>query len=127
MKLSILFLIITVAVSGATPDPKPESVSSSAIPGFAYVHDTTKFVSEDAKELTAAARHALEVVKTALSQRVGKEIEGRFSIAAAAWGYHVNFTGLKSKKDGIWADLPEGFGEAFLSKDLAQIAINYGP
>jgi hypothetical protein len=127
MKRFIIFLTITVAMSGATPDPKAETVTSAEIPGFAYIHDTTKFVLEDAKELTVEARRALGVVKVALAQRLGKEIEGHFSVAVATWGYQVNFTGLKTKKDGIWTDLTEGFGEAFLSKDLAKIKIDYGP
>jgi hypothetical protein len=65
--------------------------------------------------------------KGMLALRIEKEIEGKFSIAEAAWGYQVNFSNLKTKKNAGWKDEPEGFGEIFLSKELDRMAINYGP
>lgn len=122
MKILIFLLLILSAALHA------EDVAAQAeIPGLVYIQDAKAFLSEDSKLMGADARRALRVAQAALAYHLKAEIQAKFKIAEASWGYQVNFSAVRTKKDGIWADASEGFGEVFLSKKMDRIKIEYGP
>jgi hypothetical protein len=124
---TITSILLIVAMFSAFAQPAPKPASDTGIPGFAYIHDTKKFTPEGAKDLTSDARRALRFAKGVVSLRLEAKVEGTYSIAEAAWGFQVNFSGLKVMKNGTLTEVPEGFGEVFLNKGLDKIQINYGP
>ena len=122
MKRAILFLAALTSVYASSTPP-----TAKEIPGFVYVREAKKFVGEDSKQLSADGRRALTVARAVLAFHLKAEVEGKFSIAEEAWGYQVNFYALKTKKDGVWVEEREGFGEVFLSKSMDRIKVDYGP
>jgi hypothetical protein len=125
VKISTLLFVLTAICTFGQAVPKP--TSGVAIPGFTYIHDAKMFKPEGAKDLTAEARRAVRFARGIITLRLEGEVEGEFSVAEAAWGYQVNFWGLKIKRNGVWTETHEGFGEVFLNKALDKIEINYGP
>jgi hypothetical protein len=119
MKIALIFLAL-LTTAFATQDPV-------GILGFEYIRDQKAFAEEGSKNLSPERQRALKVAKTFLALYFDAEIQGRFTIAEAPWGFQVVFTQLKTKKDRTWIDLPEGFGEIFLSKSMDRIRIDHGP
>ena len=126
-KINTLLFVMVAAASCTFAQPATKPPSGAGIPGFTYIHDAKLFKPEGSKDLPAEARRAVGFAKGIIALRLEKEIKGQFSVAQAAWGYQVNFSGLKAKKNGVWTEVPEGFGEVFLTKGLDKIEINYGP
>jgi hypothetical protein len=122
MKRIILLLAVLSTASGADDTREP-----TTIPGLVYIRDAKAFLSEDSKLIGADARRALNVAKAALAFRLKAEVEAKFSIAEAAWGYQVNFSSVRIEKGAGWEAVTEGFGEVFLSKMMDRIKIDYGP
>lgn len=127
IKITALFIVVAVVAFGTLAQSTPKPATDVGISGFDYIRDLNKFRPENSKDLAVESRRALRFAKGILALRLEREIEGKFLVAAAAWGYQVNFSGLKAKKDGGWAEQAEGFGEVFLDKSLNRIVINYGP
>ena len=119
MKIAFLFLAILVPAF-AEQDPV-------GIIGFKYIDDRAAFVADGSKGLSAERQHAVRVAKAFLALYFDAEVQGRFSVAEATWGFQVNFSHLNIKKDKGWFEASEGFGEIFLSKDMGRIRIDYGP
>ena len=119
MKIAILFLALC-----ATAFPQQDSVG---ILGFKYIDDQKAFVAENSTYLSAEQQRALNAAKVFLALYLNAEIQGQFSIAEASWGFQVNFSGLKKRKDKTWTEVTEGFGNIFISKRMDRIRIDYGP
>jgi hypothetical protein len=122
MKHILLILAVLSTASGADDAREPMT-----IPGLVYIRDAKAFLSEDSQLISADARRALTVAKAALAYRLKAEVQAKFSIAEAAWGYQVNFSSVRIKKSASWEEVTEGFGEVFLSKMMDRIKIDYGP
>jgi len=124
--ITLIFLMVAVAL-GSFAQSAAKPASDVGIPGFSYIRDPKMFKPEESKDLAPEARRAVKFAKGIIALRLEKEVRGKFSVAQASWGYQVNFSGLEAKKNGDWTEVPEGFGEVFLSKGLSKIEINYGP
>lgn len=119
MKTVFLFLIF-LGTALAQQDPV-------GIIGFKYIDDPKAFAEEGSKGLTVERQRAVKAAKAFLALHLDAEIQARFSVAEAVWGFQVNFSRLKIKKDKEWLEVPEGFGEIFLSKRMDRIRIDHGP
>jgi hypothetical protein len=127
VKLVTLAVLLVIVVLGCTAQPSAKHTSDMAIPGFSYIRDLKMFKPEECKDLAPEARRAVRFARGIIALRLEKEIRGKFSVAQASWGYQVNFSGLEANKDDAWTEVPEGFGEVFLSKGLDKIEVDYGP
>ena len=119
MKIAFLFFVM-LATAVAEQDPV-------GIIGFKYIDDRKAFTEESSKNLSAERQRAVKVAKAFLALYLDAEVQGQFSVAEATWGFQVNFSRLKIKKDKEWSEATEGFGEIFLSKRMDRIRIDYGP
>ena len=123
---AIIFLLLNVALAfGAESSPAPDRLA--AIEGFEYIRDPKAFQPEDSKQLTVEQKRALRFAKALLGLRFEREIVGDFRIAEASWGFQINCSALKIRKDGAWVEIPEGFGEIFLNKSRDRIRLDLGP
>jgi hypothetical protein len=123
MKRTIILLLAVLATASGADNAREQTT----IPDLVYIRDPKAFLGEDSKLLSADARRALNVARAALAYRLKAEVQAKFLIAEAAWGYQVNFSSVRIKKEAGWEAVPEGFGEVFLSKKMDRIKIDYGP
>ena len=119
MNTAFLFLALFAA---ALADQDPVGIL-----GFKYSADPKAFTEEGTKNLSAERQRAVKIAKAYLALYLDAEVQGRFLIAEADWGFQVSFSQLKIKKGKEWTEVTEGFGEVFLSKRMDRIRIDYGP
>ena len=123
--LTITCLILNAALACAA-ERSPTQSGLAAIAGFEYIRDAKAFQPENSRLLTAELQKALRFAKALLALRFEREVSGVFRIAEAPWGFQINFSALKIRKEGAWVEIPEGFGEIFLNKNSDRIQIDLG-
>src|SRR4051812_2949790 len=116
MKLALVLLMTLTVASAAEEKMPPQRNARSDSAFFQYVSDTARFKHEGSRKMTAEAACALRFAKSLIRAFVESEVQGEFLIAQEAWGFQVNFSGLKIKEAGVWTDAVEGFGQLYLSK-----------
>ena len=121
-----IVIIPFIALLAALPAVSCAADASDLFPGFRYISDHKAFVS-DLAHMSSEQKRALARGKKLLAEKLKKEIRGEFSISEAAWGLQIDFTAIETKHGDVWERETEGFGEIFLSKDLATSKIDYGP
>ena len=113
-------------MNGFPPDWVREQILAPAVE---HIHDASRFKDEGDAALRQDESKAIGIAKRHLQRQFGKQLRGTFTVAAADWGYQVDFEDLQSVADAgdQWEQVSEGFGEVFLSKDFLVIRADVGP